>query len=96
MDTKTILENVKFLASIDKLFEVRTVIVPEILDNYNNVNQISRLIAELNLKIRYKIIKYRPLGVRTEMIQSYTPTDDIMNELHDIAKDNGLKEIVLL
>ncbi len=95
-DNKTILENVKFLASIDKLFEVRTVIVPEILDNYNNVNQISRLIAELNPKIRYKIIKYRPLGVRTEMINSYTPRDDMMNELCYMAKDNGLDDVVLL
>lgn len=95
-DNKTVLENVRFLASIDKLYEVRTVIVPEVLENYYNVDNISRLIAELNPKIRYKIIKYRPLGVRTNLIQSYTPSDQMMKELYCIAKGNGLEDIVLL
>lgn len=95
-DNATVLENVRFLASIDKLFEVRTVIVPEVLDNYHNVDQISKLIAGLNPNIRYKIIKYRPLGVRTNMIQSYTPSDETMEELCNIARANGLKDIVLL
>lgn len=95
-DNSTVLENVKLLASIDKLFEVRTVIVPEVLNNYYNVDQISKLIAKLNPNIRYKIIKYRPLGVRTGMIQSHTPSDEMMNELYDIVKKNGLKDIVLL
>lgn len=95
-DNKTVLENVRFLASTDKLYEVRTVIVPEVLENYYNVDNISRLIAELNPKIRYKIIKYRPLGVRTNLIQSYTPSDQMMKELYCIAKGNGLEDIVLL
>lgn len=95
-DNKTVLENVRFLANIDKLYEVRTVIVPEVLENYYNVDNISRLIAELNPNIKYKLIKYRPLGVRTNIIQSYTPSDEMMKELYDIAKGNGLKDIVLL
>ncbi|SDY91696.1 glycine radical enzyme activase, YjjW family [Proteiniborus ethanoligenes] len=95
-DNETVLKNIRYLASIDKLYEVRTVIVPEVLENYYNVDNISRLIAELNPKIRYKIIKYRPLGVRTNLIQSYTPSDQMMKELYCIAKGNGLEDIVLL
>lgn len=95
-DNKTVLENVRFLANIDKLYEVRTVIVPEVLENYYNVDNISRLIAELNPNTIYKLIKYRPLGVRTNIIQSYTPSDEMMKELYDIAKGKGLKDVVLL
>lgn len=92
----TILENVRFLASIDKLFELRTVIVPEVLDNHRNVDGVSKLISELNPQIRYKIIKYRSLGVREDMIDSYSPSDEMMEELYELAKSNGLEDVVLL
>jgi YjjW family glycine radical enzyme activase len=96
MDNKTVIENIKYLSSINKLYEVRTVIVPEILDNYNNVDKISKLILSLNPKIRYKLIKYRQIGVRTEIINSYSPSDEMMNELADIAQKNGCEKVILV
>ena len=89
----TVIENVKYLAKLNKIYEIRTVIVPEILDNYNNVDKISRLIVSLNPNIRYKLIKYRPIGVRPEIINSYTPEDEMMKELEKIAWHNGCVEI---
>jgi len=94
MDNKIILENLRFLSSINKLYEVRTVIVPEVLNNNYNVDMTSKLIASLDSSIRYKLIKYRPMGVRTELIDSYTPSDDIMDQLADLARDNGCKEVI--
>ena len=76
MGNTTVIENVKYLAKLNKIYEIRTVIVPEVLDNYNNVDKISKLMAILNPDIRYKLIKYRQIGVRTEMINSYTPNDE--------------------
>lgn len=96
MDNGIVLENIKYLSSIEKLYEVRTVIVPEVLNNYYNVDMISKLIAKLDSKIRYKLIKYRPLGVRTELFHSYVPTDDMMNKLRDLASQNGCKDIVIV
>ncbi len=95
-DNSTVLENIRYLSSLNKLYEVRTVIVPEILDNHYNVAEISKLIASLDSNIRYKIIKYRPLGVRTELINSYVPSDEMMNELYEIASKNGCKNIVVV
>lgn len=95
-DNSVVIENAKYLAGLDKLFEIRTVIVPEVLDNYYNVDQISKLIASLNPDIRYKLIKYRPLGVRTDMINSHVPSDEMMQELKDIVEKNGCKNIVIL
>ncbi len=58
-----VLKNVRYLASINKLYEIRTVIVPDLLDNEKNVFEISKLIASLDSNIRYKLIKYRPMGL---------------------------------
>lgn len=50
----------------------------------------------LDPNIRYKIIKYRPVGVRTNMINSHTPSDEMMNKLGDITKKNGCSNVVLI
>lgn len=96
MDNKIILENVKYLAEINKLYEVRTIIAPGILNNQYNVDMISKMITTLNPQIRYKLIKYRPIGVRTELVDSYLPTDEMMNELIDLALNNGCKDVNLV
>ncbi|MCB2290112.1 YjjW family glycine radical enzyme activase [Clostridium sp. CS001] len=96
MDNTTVIENINYLAKLNKIYEIRTVIVPEVLDNYRNVDEISRLIASLNPEIRYKLIKYRQLGVRLDMVNSYTPNDEYMDELQRIAINNGCKNIVLV
>jgi pyruvate formate lyase activating enzyme len=96
MGNATVIENVKYLAKLNKIYEIRTVIVPEVLDNNNNVDKISRLITSLNPDIRYKLIKYRQIGVRAGTIDSYTPKDDTMKELKAIAENNGCKNVVVV
>ncbi|OPJ57220.1 YjjW family glycine radical enzyme activase [Alkalithermobacter paradoxus] len=95
-DNKTVIENVKYISNINKLYEVRTVIVPDILNNYYNVDMISKLIASLNSNIRYKLIKYRPIGVRTEIIKSYTPDEKTMNGLSELARRNGCENVIVV
>ncbi|MFD3156374.1 YjjW family glycine radical enzyme activase [Haloimpatiens sp. FM7330] len=96
MSNSTVLENIKFLSKINKLYEVRTVIVPEVLNNYYNVDMTSKLIASLNPNIIYKLIKYRPIGVRTDIINSYSPSNNMMKELENIALKNGCENIVVV
>lgn len=96
MENTTVLENVKYLAKLNKIYEIRTVIVPEVLDNYNNVDNISKFIVSLNPDIRYKLIKYRQIGVRRDKINSYTPNDEIMKKLSCIAEQNGCKNVVIV
>lgn len=91
-----VLKNVRYLASINKLYEIRTVIVPDLLDNKNNVFEISKLIASLNPNIRYKLIKYRPMGIRKEKIESKIPTNEYMENLKNMALKNGCKNIIIL
>ncbi len=93
-ENEIVFKNMGYLASIDKLYEIRTVVVPDILDNERNVDLISKMLAAVNPHIRYKLIKYRPVGVRTYMIKSSVPTDEFMEKLSSIAKHNGCKEVV--
>lgn len=95
-DNKNVIENIRFLGSIGKLYEVRTVIVPEILNNEYNVDKTSKLIASIDNKIRYKIIKYRAIGVRGNIISSYTPSDEYMEALKSIAENNGVRDVVMV
>lgn len=96
MDNDLVLKNAKYLGAIKKLYEIRTVIVPDILDNEHNVDNISKLIASIDPNIRYKIIKYRPIGVREGKINSSSPSDEFMDKLKNIATNNGCKNILIV
>lgn len=96
MPNDVVLKNAAYLAGINKLYEVRTVIVPGILDNRRNVDGISRLIAGLNPNIGYKIIKFRPVGVRANMKHVPVPDNVLMNELEDVAKKNGCRNVIVV
>lgn len=93
-DNITVIENIKSLGKDNKLYEVRTVIVPDVLNNEHNVDKISKLIASLDPFIRYKIIKFRNHGVRADLIKSYSPEDEYINKLKNIALENGCKNII--
>lgn len=94
-DNTNVIKNVEFLSRLNKLYEIRTVIVPELLRNYENVDSISRLISSLDPDIRYKLIKYRPLGVRNGKVRSGVPSAEMMEELVQVVKKNGCKNIVV-
>ncbi|MBV7273532.1 YjjW family glycine radical enzyme activase [Clostridium sp. PL3] len=95
-DNDMVLKNARYLASINKLYEVRTVVVPNVLNNFNNVNEISKLIASLDNEIRYKLIKYRPIGVRTEKIEIVQPDNEMIEELKGVATRNGCKNVIVV
>ena len=93
-----VLKNAKYLASMGKLFEVRTVVVPELFDFRKTVDNVSKELAPF-LKIsniRYKIISYRKNGVRKEYRDYKSPTNEEMNEAGEIAIKNGFSDIVLI
>ena len=93
-----VLNNARYLAGIGKLFEVRTVVVPELFDFRKTVDDTSRELAPfLRISnIRYKIIAYRKNGVRKEYRDFRSPTNEEMNEAKDIAIKNGFSDIVLI
>jgi YjjW family glycine radical enzyme activase len=96
MSNEIVLKNAEYLAKLNKLYEVRTVIVPELLDNSRNVTEISRLIGKLNSGIRYKLIKFRPVGVIESMKNLEVPSDDMMKKLEKMARENGCENVIVV
>ncbi len=94
-DNKTVIDNFKYLARKSKLYEVRTVIVPEILNNNDTVYNVSKLIADINPDLRYKLIKCQPHGLQNEMLTKCPPEDRYMNNLKKIAKKNMCRNIII-
>lgn len=62
-----VLKNLQYLLSINKLEEVRTVILPnKDMQNKETVSYVSKLLKN---KSRYKLIRYRKYGVREEGLE---------------------------
>jgi len=90
-----VLENIIYLAQRGKLFEIRTVVVPGLLDNLRNVKAGAALIAPYP-GVRYKVIRYRPFGVREGAVDAPVPSDDLMEELEQAAREAGVRDIVVI
>lgn len=63
-DNENVLKNLKYLLSLNKLYEVRTVVVPDIFNNEETVEEVSKIIEKSSREVRYKLIKFRGIGVR--------------------------------
>ncbi len=102
---KNVKRNLEFLGELGKLYEVRTVVVPKIIDNEETVRNVSRILGRLNRNqvgepIIYKLIKYRKIGVNKNILEDEllgvdTPSDDEMMKLLEIAKSKGVENIVI-
>lgn len=87
-------ENIRRMAEMGKLYEIRTVVVPGVVDNRRTVELGSSLIAAYP-EVRYKLIKFRHYGVRKEYQDIQEPSDEEMEALRMLAKENGVKEIIV-
>lgn len=96
-DNSMVKKNLRDLASIGKLYEVRTVVVPGLFDVWETVRQTAQALVPY-LKygdIRYKIITYRPMGVRGEYSAAMVPpSGELMQELEKLARECGVKTVV--
>lgn len=91
-DNEKILKNLEILSNMDKLYEVRSVIVPEILDNEDTVKKTIEIIKGKN--IRYKLIKYRKYGVR-DTCNYISPRDEEMLYLKGICEVEGVEVVIV-
>ena len=84
-----VLQNLRYAIEHKKIYEIRTVIVPDLLPNSHTVIEASRLISR-DPSIRYKLIKFRPRGVQALLPTMHMPSDDFMVELCTLAKSCGV------
>lgn len=97
VDNNNVMANLEYLLQTNKLSEVRTVVVPELINARETVENVSKVLKKYHHEdVRYKIIKYRSNGVRTEFKDIEPPTDDFLSELKNIAAGYKLTNIVLI
>lgn len=93
-----VLKNAAFLAQCGKLYEIRTVVVRELFDPAGVIESIAEYLCtymDISM-LRYKLIAYRPFGVR-EQYQTYeSPDVSYMEQLKDIAIQVGFQEVIII
>ncbi len=92
-----VLRNALYLASIGKLTEIRTVIAQNEIDNAKTVYEITKLLSPYlaTTDIHYRIIAFRPFGVRKQFLELGTPSQKEMHSMEAIARSNGFDHITL-
>ncbi len=85
----TVLKNLDYLLKHDQCYEVRTVLLNHPEQNKKTVLNVSKIIQD---KCFYKLIKYRPFGVRKEGLEKcgHHPIDDEeLQKMAYLALKNG-------
>ena len=85
-----VLKNLNYLLERGKLFEVRSLIFPDRdRENEETVSYVSRIIGD---RCGYKIIRYRPFGVRERylpMLGEFTTDEAYAEKYADLARSLG-------
>lgn len=96
---QTVLNNLTYLAEKRKLYEVRTVVLADKFQAEVTVRYTAECLQPYlkEQNIRYKIIKYRPMGVRApyrDMLK--IPEDAMLEKLGRLAKEAGFRDIIII
>lgn len=87
LNNESIIKNAGSASQQGSLYEIRTVVVQSFTDGDEEIKSIADYIKNLNDYTLYKLIAFRPIGVKTHL-SSYQPTDiKTMNRLLKIARE---------
>ena len=96
-DRDTVLKDLDYLLSVDKLYEVRTLIFPnKNEENEATVSYVSKIIGD---RCRYKIIRYRPFGVRekyAKILGEFETDKEYADKYAELAKSFGAVHTVVV
>jgi pyruvate formate lyase activating enzyme len=93
-----VLDNALGLAAGGKLYEIRTVVIRDVLDNPGIVEAVSRMLKPYlkDHEIRYKLIRVRSHGVRPAYQNLLPPREKEMEKLKAIAVKAGFFEVTII
>ncbi|GFN34401.1 radical SAM protein [Tepidimicrobium xylanilyticum] len=90
---KIVKKNLRFLADVDKLEEIRIVCIEEVVDTEEILKGIKASIGEKINSTNLRLIKFRNHGVIGRLKDTSSPTDEYMNRLKEIALKIGFKKV---
>jgi pyruvate formate lyase activating enzyme len=100
MDGNGMWERLRFLAERGKIYELRTVVSPGLLDAESLVKKACSLVRQSwpasSALPRYRLTRCRPNGVRKETVDALVPPDDaLMERLEETVRANGMEAVVV-
>ncbi len=84
-----VLDSIRYLKSIDRLYEVRLLLLPGINDDPTLLDDTARWLAEVDPTIRVKLIGFRKHGARPTTCELVEPTPDEMRAYESIFARHG-------
>lgn len=98
-DNEVILRNLEYISGKGLLYEVRTVVVEGFTDDEKEIEDISNYIKSLNNYTRFKLIPFRPNGVKG-ILSGMEPMDrdkyeKLFSAARNILGDRAVKTFVL-
>lgn len=88
-------KNLKLLARLGKIAEIRIVCLPGKVDAKETIEKAADTLGDKSAAIKLKLIKFRKHGVRGAFSEYESPEDSYMHALKEHAKEFGFKEIVI-
>lgn len=91
-------DNLKYLLSLDKVYEVRTVLIEELMDLDNTVDTVANIVKEFP-EVIYKLIRVHTEGLREdqkEKIKDKIPSQARMKEVEERVKAIGVKKVEII
>ncbi len=98
LDNGLIITNMREASQLGLLYEVRTVIIEDFTQEKKAIIKIADFIKQLNEYTIFKLIPFRPYGVRT-YLANYPPTDlktykNLYNEAFKILGDRAKEAVI--
>jgi pyruvate formate lyase activating enzyme len=91
-----VLESIRYLTQLGKLYEVRLLIVPGHNDNPATMAETVRWLREVDPQMRIKVIGFRSHGVRPEMSHLVDADPETVAALGDVALAAGFREVAVV
>lgn len=90
---QTIKENLLYLSKIERLQEIRIVVVPSLVDVNSCLQGVKEIIKDKIEHVHLKLIAFRPLGVKGELATWSSPTAKMMQDYAEYAHHLGYKNV---
>ena len=88
-------KNLVTLAKVNKLEEIRIVCLPDEVDAEDIIKHIPIALDTDKIDNRLKLIRFRQNGVKGRLANTQPPTDEYMEDLRKLAKENGFTNIIV-
>ena len=93
-DNDRVLASIVQLADLDRLYEVRVLLVPGINDTYAQLRRTARWLLRVDPAMRVKVIGFRQHGTRRIAAAFADMTPEQGDHARSVLEDHGLRDVV--